>query len=154
MKRKILILVLCLCTILFTACSQKDGLVLSLGEYQGVVGDTVTVDIHVTENSQIAAADLEVTFDSSALSYVSFKAGESFQNGVADANLTQDGLVKICLATLTPQEQEGTLATLTFTVKDSAKGKSDLGLACTTCCDSATKPITVQCEGGTFSVIQ
>jgi hypothetical protein len=152
MKMRLLSLVLCLCLCGTLFACGKDDVIFEVRNYTAAARETVTVEIHVSENSNVAAADLELSFDPAALTYVSFKAGESFQQGVGDASLAGDGLVKVCLATLTPPQDACAIASLTFTVNEGAKGEYPLTLACTTCCDYDTNPITASCVNGSILI--
>jgi len=88
----------------------------TVGQVAGVQGDAVTVNIDISGNSNIAAATLRLSFDSTKLDYVSSEKGSALESGMTDiyavgstitlAYINQDGLVS-----------SGTTMTVQFNIK-------------------------------------
>ncbi len=164
MKSRILALCLSVCLMvgLMSGClSQKandpipqgDGLTFALPDVAAAPGEEIVLPILVNADSNVAAVDFIVTYDSDAISYQSFSAGAAFKAGIADANEVTKGTVKITMATLTPPKDAGRMCELTFKVAESAAPcEIPLSLACATCCDYDTNKLENTCQNGTITV--
>ena len=136
-----------------TPSSVKKGIAFALPSVAAAPGEKIVVPVLVNADSNVAAVDFVVTYDSDAISYESFSAGLSFKAGISDANEVKKGEIKITMATLTPQKSEGRMCELTFRVADDATpGEIPLNLACTTCCNYDSKPLVNQCQNGSITV--
>ncbi len=126
--------------------------VLSLPHLEGKAGSTLEVPVNITADSGACAIDLQVAFDSNALTYQSFASGKAFEDGIAMDNLVEPGLVKLGLATLTPPKQAGALGVLTFELPANASGTIDLTLTCQTLVDYDSNDLKFQCVNGSITV--
>ena len=110
-------------------------------------GEQFTLNINITGGTNVAGYQLTVTFDPTALSYVSIANGDYLPAGAfaTPPNLT-DNQVIFGAASLTGSvEGDGTLATVTFTVVEAKN--SEIGLEAVVSDPTATA-IDVTVEGG------
>ena len=116
-------------------------------------GEQLTVNINITGGVNVAGYQVTVTFDSTALSYVSIANGDFLPAGafattpiVTDTSVTL-GAAGLPTASGVPMaDGDGTLATVTFTVvevKDSAIGLTDVLIS-----DVTATLIDVTVQGG------
>lgn len=164
MKLKILAVCLVLCLLMGTFCacvSQKandpipngEGIVFDLPEVAASAGEKVTLPILVNADSNVAAVDFVVTYDSDLISYEDFSAGSSFKLGIAEANEPKKGTVKITMATLTSQKEAGRMGELTFTVaKNATPCEIPFTLTCTGCWDYDNKELAYTCQNGVLTI--
>lgn len=77
---------------------------------------------------KIVAADVVVSYDPGDLKFIEFEPGEVFKNPIIlKKEIDQErGRLRFALATQTPTEQQGALANLTFTIKDTDKGPIEI----------------------------
>ena len=116
-------------------------------------GEQLTVNISITGGMNVAGYQVTVTFDSTALSYVSIANGDYLPAGAfATAPIVTDtsatvGAAGLPTASGVPTaDGDGTLATVTFTVveaKDSAIGLADVLIS-----DATATPIDITVQGG------
>lgn len=146
------ILLSCLCIFLLTACSNSGPKVtVSLDKITAAAGETVEIPVKISENSNVAAADIIVKFDSS-LDYVSYSGGDDFTPDVHIGNLMEEGVFKYTLATLTPFTEEGTVFTLKLQIAQDAAGEIPLTLEIPTLVDSEGAKISVDTVNGSIQV--
>ena len=120
-------------------------------------GEQLTVNISITGGMNVAGYQVTVTFDSTALSYVSIANGDYLPAGAfATAPIVTDTSVTLGAAGLPTAggvptaDGDGTLATVTFTVveaKDSAIGLTDVLIS-----DATATPMDVTVQGGMVTV--
>ena len=116
-------------------------------------GESLTVNINITGGMNIAGYQLTVTFDPTALSYVSSEQGSYFSSvfpappAVTDNSVGVGGAgLDISTGAVVIANGDGTLATVTFTVveaKDSTIGLTDVQIADATT-GGAIAGVTVQ----------
>ena len=116
-------------------------------------GEQLTLNIKITGGMNVAGYQATVTFDSTALSYVSSANGDYLPSGafVVPTTITDTsaGLAAVTIRTgtgLPAAEGDGTLATVTFTVveaKDSTIGLTDVLIS-----DPDAAAIAVTIQGG------
>ena len=114
-------------------------------------GEQFTLNINITGGTNVAGYQLTVTFDPTALSYVSIANGDYLPAGAfaTPPNLT-DNQVIFGAASLTGlADGDGTLATVTFTVVEVKS--STIGLEAVVSDPTAT-PIAVTVEGGMITL--
>ena len=146
------ILLSCLCIFLLSACSRSGPkVVLSLDKITAAAGETVEIPVKISENSNAAAADIIVKFDSS-LDYVSYSDGEDFAPDVHIGNLMEEGVFKYTLATLSPLTEEGTVFTLKLQIAQDATGEIPLTLEVPTLVDSEGTKLSVNAVKGSIQV--
>ena len=156
------LLVLCLVMGAFCGCVSKktndpiptgDGIVFDLPEVAASAGEKVTLPILVNADSNVAAVDFVVTYDSDLIAYNDFSAGSAFKLGIAEANEPEKGTVKITMATLTSQKDAGRMCELTFTVTENATPcEIPVTLTCTDCCDYDTNKLAFTCQNGVIII--
>lgn len=129
MKKVKIILSLALCMLLFaallsTAIAADSPVTLSLSPVTGQKGDTVTVDVTISEKSSVGDASLFVTFDPAKLQYVSSKGG-SIEGGMVVTGIPKDesgkeipGKVSVALAMDGTLQEKTVLAKITFKILD------------------------------------
>ncbi len=116
-------------------------------------GEQLTVNINITDGMNVAGYQVTVTFDATALSYVSIANGDFLPTGAfattpiaTDTSVTL-GAAGLPTATGVPTaDGDGTLATVTFTVveaKDSTIGLTDVLIS-----DATATAIDVTIQGG------
>lgn len=157
MKCKWISVVLCLSLVLLVGCSNakkpsSEEITLSLDTVTAAPGETCTVNIWISDDLPVAAADLFVQFDQNMLTYGDFTVGKAFQGGMSDDGLVETGKVKITMATLSPPKEAGIIGSLTFTVSKQASGTLPLSLSYTTCCDYDTNDLKPVCKNGSIVV--
>ena len=164
MKQKIIVVALTVSLLLgcLSGCVMKntndpipagEDIAFALGNVATSAGEEIVVPILVNADSNVAAVDFIVTYDSDVISYQSFSAGLAFKAGIADANEVTKGQIKITMATLTPPKDAGRMCELTFKVADAATPcEIPLTLDCVTCCDYDTNKLENTCQNGTITV--
>ena len=120
-------------------------------------GEQLTVNINITGGMNVAGYQVTVTFDPTALSYVSIVNGDYLPAGAfATAPSVTDTSVTIGAAGLPTAsgvptaDGDGTLATVTFTVVEAKD--STIGLADVLISDATATPIDVTVQGGMVTV--
>ena len=116
-------------------------------------GEQLTVNINITGGMNVAGYQATVTFDSTALSYVSIANGDFLPAGafattpvITDTSVTLGAAGLPTASGVPTADGDGTLATVTFTVvevKDSAIGLTDVLIS-----DATATPIAVTVQGG------
>ncbi|MBR2151728.1 MAG: hypothetical protein IJ944_00380 [Clostridia bacterium] len=79
-------------TFIFSASATKSA-VFAGSTSTCKPGDEVIVSFAVNENSNIAAADFLIEYDSSIFSYVDYELGDAFKGGLIAENDTSDGII-------------------------------------------------------------
>lgn len=168
MLKKLLLFTLCLVCVFLCGCEKEFEQVAAnsnnasqaapvggdfkfwLSQVTCKAGETCQVEIRLAPNSQVAASDLIIEFDSTRVSYEGFKAGEVYQS---DAGLQEGGnTVKVTSITLNPPAQETVMGTLTFKVKEGATGVVDLKLTSQTCANIDMVDMTPVCLKGSITI--
>ena len=160
MKRRIAnrnaFLAICAVFILLAAQGLTYGQTVSIDPASiesPAAGEQLTVNINITDGMNVAGYQVTVTFDSTALSYVSIANGDFLPTGAfattpiaTDTSVTL-GAAGLPTATGVPTaDGDGTLATVTFTVveaKDSTIGLTDVLIS-----DATATAIDVTIQGG------
>lgn len=151
--RTIGILVLCLCMILLTACSgSKADMTISAGQVTATAGETVEIEVTLSEDSNLAATDIEVFFDPSALSYVSYENSDTLSAQIQLGNLAEDGCFHYALATTTPFTDAGTIFTLKLQVAEDAAGEIPLKVEVPTLVNESGEALSAEIVNGSITV--
>ncbi len=165
MFKKVLVLALCLLCVL-TGCGGETATTTStptleeslpvggdfkiwLDEVTCKAGETCSVNIRISQHSNVAASDLLIEFDNTLVSYEGFKAGTVY---TSEAAKQSDSVVKVTSITLTPPEDEAVMGTLEFKVKETATGTIPLKLTSTTCSDYDLNDLAPVCFKGSITV--
>jgi hypothetical protein len=77
---------------------------------------TATVNLSVSNASEIGAMDLALRYDPAVMRFAGFQAGASAENALLEANESEPGLLLLALADSNGLSGDGTLAVLTFDV--------------------------------------
>ncbi|MBQ3094178.1 MAG: hypothetical protein IJC52_03305 [Clostridia bacterium] len=98
----------------------KDAVGISMDKVVGKPGDTVTVNVSVSNVTGLTALGISVRFDPEALTFVSGER-KGFLGEMSYADVTADGdLISIGATNPQPVSGDGVIATLTFTVTKKA----------------------------------
>ncbi len=126
---------------------------LTLDHVTAAKGSSITVAATITPDSGLAAADFDIKFDSSVLTYESYKSGNAAAGTFNDGGVTETGKFRFTMVTLSELQNAGELFTVTFKVAENAPtGNIPLKLICSTACDYDTNPIDVTCINGSITV--
>ncbi len=104
-----------------TAVAAPQEVLTVTGEDTCAPGSTITLTFGLTDKSNAAAVNVEVTYDTDTFEFVEYKNGDLITDALAAGNGV-DGKVLFTLATLTPIVDAGSLFTATFKVDSNAKG--------------------------------
>ena len=105
------------------ALAAKEILTIT-GDDTCAPGSTITLAFGLTEGSNAAAVNVEVSYDTDTFEFVEYQNGDIIENAMAAGNGTK-GKVLFSLATLTPITKAGSLFTATFKVDSNAQGSHD-----------------------------
>lgn len=96
-------------------CAQ-DGATLTIEDATGRPDATATVNLLVSNASEIGAMDLALRYDPAVVRFAGFQAGTSAEDALVEANEAEPGLLLLALADSNGLSGDGTLAVLTFSV--------------------------------------
>ena len=155
MKRMIFTLLsFLLCAVFLTAAlpvSADDGAAVSVGSASGKAGDTVTVNVNLSENPGVIAMELNVGYDEKQLELVGVNDGgvlngyaspSSYGGGSYTLNW-EDGL------STTNNNGTGTIATMTFKLKEDCN-KANISISGKGH-DADVNAVSVSASGGTIT---
>ena len=94
----------------------QDGATLTVENATGRPGATATVNLLVSNASEIGAMDLALRYDPAVARFAGFEAGTSAEGGLLEANEAEPGRLLLALANSNGLSGDGTLAVLTFDV--------------------------------------
>lgn len=136
MKRKLFTLFVAalalVCLVLPMTVGAADELTLSLNASKEKVyaGDTFTVDVVVANNPGYWGPTVKIGYDATKVDLISAVKGSIYAKGVLDANLTKNPVeFSINDANLENNTDNGTLITMTFTVKTDAEPGEAISIA-------------------------
>lgn len=109
------------CAPKISAAVIKKGIV-EVGTVKSIVGDEVVVPVLIKENPGIMAVTISVTYDPTALEYVSHYYGNVFDDYTI-ANHTDRKLVRVVICGITNKRKDGTIISLKFRVTKDAKAE-------------------------------
>ena len=139
--------------LLLTACSDADAkITITAGSVTAAAGETVQIPVTINEESNISAADIIITYDTSKLSYSSYSDSETFSPNVKLGNLEQEGRFHYALATLDPYTEAGTLFTLELKIADGVTGDIPLKVEVPTLVDTEQNALKSKTVSGTITV--
>ena len=96
--------------------SAQDGATLTVEKATGRPDATATVNLLVSNASEIGAMDLALRYDPAMVRFAGFQAGTSAEDALIEANEAEPGLLLLALADSNGLSGDGTLAVLTFDV--------------------------------------
>ena len=148
-----LIIGMLLVCLLLTACSDADAkITIMAGSVTAAAGETVQIPVTINEESNISAADIIITYDTSKLSYAGYDDSETFSPNVKLGNLEQEGRFHYALATLDPYTEAGTLFTLELKIADGVTGDIPLKVEVPTLVDTEQNALKSKTVSGTITV--
>ena len=116
-------------------------------------GDEVTVQVTVSPDSNLAAMDLQLSYDSEMLENLSVGAGRDLTGGIWDANaLPEKGLLLFTYAADDAFHGSGAVLEATFRVKEAAAGKIPLTLEVATLADGDLRDLQSEVSQGSVTV--
>ena len=131
----------------------KDAqVVFTAGQVSAKAGETVVLPIIVSENSQVAATDVYVRFDSTQVSYVKYNQGKTFSPTMQAGNLEAEGRFHYTMATVTPFTKSGEMFTVSFKVAEGITGTIPISLEVPTLVDEKIEPLTCAVVDGSITV--
>lgn len=156
MKRiqTILVVLLCLALALFSGCAgeTEDKTTISAGEVTGAAGEEIKLPISITENSNLAAIKITVTFDPSKLLYVGYDHSETFSPDAKVGNLAAEGRFVYSIATLTPFTEAGDIITLKLKGAEGVTGKIPVNVEIESAVDSEHNPLDIKLVAGSVTI--
>lgn len=145
MKRLIaLVLTAMLSLSVLVPVHAAEGAVVTAQKVAAKPGDTVTVDLTLSNNPGVAAIILTVRYDSSALTQSAAANGVLFESMEAGRNLV--------FASASDVTANGILATLTFKVADGASGTYPIEVIVREACNSKDEDVDFAAIYGAVSV--
>lgn len=124
--------------------SAAEAVSISGSQIKCQPGQTIDIEIKVSANSNIAATNIDLSYDSSKLSFLKYSSGDIIKGAMADGNGKTAGKVKYAIVTLTPITEAGTLFHTFFTVNASASGEQEIKLAVNPIVDINSKALDVK----------
>lgn len=116
-------------------------------------GDEVTVQVTVSPDSNLAAMDLQLSYDSEMLENLSVGAGRDLTGGIWDANaLPEKGLLLFTYAADDAFRGSGAVLEATFRVKEAAAGKIPLTLEVAALADGDLRDLQSEVSQGGVTV--
>jgi hypothetical protein len=94
----------------------QDGAALTVEHATGRPDTTATVNLLVSNASEIGAMDLALRYDPAVVRFAGFQTGTSAEDALLEANEVEPGLLLLALADSNGLSGDGTLAVLTFDV--------------------------------------
>ena len=125
MVKKVLSIILC-CGILFclftstiSAVEIREGKI-NIASVTGLPGEEAVVPVDIKNNPGISAFILTFLYDSSALEYLDFYAGDAF-NKYTIANNSEKGMLNVVFSSFSDVYKDGRIISLKFKIKEDAK---------------------------------
>ncbi len=108
----------------------NDPVTLSIQNEKVYAGDTFTVNVFISDNSQVSGAVIDINYDKNMLEFVSAKEGGILDTkaNISIRNIKNDkSYVRfIYMSGSSAIDSEGILFTVTFKALETAKGKTNL----------------------------
>lgn len=136
------------------AADVSDSFMIEAGSVTGKVGEEVRVPINITQNPGIVGLRVKVTYDADKLELKDAVAENVFQNVQASEKFSDHPYVMVFdSATATENVTYlGTLATLTFVIKEGAAGDNNINLTVDQVKDYDTKSVAAYAQAGKVTV--
>lgn len=125
MLKKVLSIIIC-CGILFCLFSTTISAVeiregkINIASVTGLPGEEAVVPVDIKNNPGISAFILTFLYDSSALEYLDFYAGDAF-NKYTIANNSEKGMLNVVFSSFSNVYNDGRIISLKFKIKEDAK---------------------------------
>ena len=104
----------------FATAAADPTIVVS--EVEGKAGETVSVTVSMKNNPGITSTKVKVGYDASALELLEYAQGDFSASGYSWGNIAKNPFVINWCDMINPNNTAELLATLTFKIKDTAKG--------------------------------
>ncbi len=108
----------------------EDPVVLSIQDEKVYAGDDFTINVFVSENSQLSGAVIDVNYDNEKIEFISAKEGGILDTSgnVSLCNISGDkGCVRFTyISTTSPISTKGILFSVTFRALDTSIGKTNI----------------------------
>ncbi len=143
----------CLCLVAMFTLSAFGATapVLTIDAKDCAPGSTIQMTFGIEAGSDLAAANLEVTYDTDTFEYVSYEDGELINNCLAVGN-NVDGKFLYALATTSALSSAGELFTLEFKVDSKASGSHTFYFYTTSCADATGGNLDAKTVSATVTV--
>ena len=125
MVKKGLSIIIC-CGILFCLFSTTISAVeiregkINMATVSGLPGEEAVIPVDIVNNPGISAFILTFIYDSSALEYIDFYAGDAF-NKYTIANNSEKGMLNVVFSSFSNVYSDGRMISLKFKIKEDAK---------------------------------
>lgn len=122
-----------LCTIIcisasFTALAASNDAAITVSSVSAMPGDTVVIDVEISNNPGIMAMAFCITYDSDALTYTDYEKGYLSSYTIKDHS--EKGHISVVNVENTDKSNNGKIISVVFEVKENAKpGKHVIGIA-------------------------
>lgn len=131
---RLLSVLLCaiICLSLITTVSAAATPIIKITSSEAKVGDTVTIDLEITDNPGIMAMAFCITYDNKVLEYIedSCKSDSSYtKTALTVKNHTDKGHVAVVFVENKDNTKSGKILSLKFVVKNDIAGKHVISLA-------------------------
>lgn len=137
--------------------TTSDGATLAeftVTKVKGINNKEVTIEVRVSENSQIASAGIELLFDSSKLLVQDYRAGEVFSKGMTAINGNISDKVIVSYVSMEPVVDEGTIFSVDFLVtSEDFNEKLDLNIHVTELTDINGENLKSTSESGSVEIV-
>ncbi len=131
--KKIVSIILTLVVLIFSlsifVCAE-DPVMISIQDEKVYAGDEFTVNVFISDNSQISGAVIDINYDNEKLEFISAKEGAILdtKGNISIRNISKDkNYVRFTyMSASTSVSSEGIIFSITFKALESASGKTSL----------------------------
>lgn len=130
---KKLLFILILCCLLYTPVSAENSMIINYNYH--TTAETIDIDISISNNPGIAAFDFTLNFDNSVLSPISIQSGimDNIVSNIQADNISDLDFVSAVMASPHDFNENGTLFTIKFKIKDKKATSATMDLSGTMC---------------------
>ncbi|NLY43286.1 MAG: hypothetical protein GX066_04815 [Clostridiaceae bacterium] len=135
-----------------TAFAQENHVVMKVNGATVKAGDTVKVDVILSENSNVCAGTFNITYDNTKLELISCDAGSIIENATPLVNQNyRPDTVRMGFMTLDPIKSGGVLCSISF-IAIGNEGTADIQVKEVDFVDFDAKNIPVTVENGAVKI--
>lgn len=131
--KKIVSIILTLVVLVFSLSTfvyAEDPVIISIQDEKVYAGDEFTVNVFISDNSQISGAVIDINYDNEKLEFISAKEGAILdtKGNISIRNISKDkSYVRFTyMSASTSVSSEGIIFSITFKALESASGKTNL----------------------------
>lgn len=124
MKKILLILISIFSIILLDNVKAKELPTFEVGSYDAINGEEFTIPITLSNNKNCSYLGFKITYDTNSLDYVNSSVNGLKNAQIKDIKINDDNVITLYALTVSEDEfidDNGTIANITFKVKDQAK---------------------------------